>query len=40
MEMDARDRALKDSVDRRIEEARLEENLSASSDARDNLAAV
>ncbi|XP_021620551.1 ciliary rootlet coiled-coil protein 2-like [Manihot esculenta] len=40
MEMDARDRALRDTVDRRIEEASLEENLSASSDARDNLAAV
>ncbi|XP_021621496.1 uncharacterized protein LOC110621528 [Manihot esculenta] len=40
MEIDARDRALKDSVDRRIEEARLEENLSATSDARSNLAAT
>ncbi|XP_043815052.1 rootletin-like [Manihot esculenta] len=40
MEIDARDRALRDSVDRRIEEARLEENLSATSDARSNLAAA
>ncbi|XP_021597626.1 probable DNA double-strand break repair Rad50 ATPase [Manihot esculenta] len=38
MEMDARDRALRDFVDRRIEEAHLEENLSATSDARSNLA--
>ncbi|XP_021596622.1 protein BCAP-like [Manihot esculenta] len=40
MEIDARDRALRDSVDRRIEEARLEENLSATSDAWSNLAAA
>ncbi|XP_021593075.1 uncharacterized abhydrolase domain-containing protein DDB_G0269086-like [Manihot esculenta] len=40
MEMDARDRALREFMDRRIEEARLEENLSATSDARGNLAAV
>ncbi|XP_021620552.1 uncharacterized abhydrolase domain-containing protein DDB_G0269086-like [Manihot esculenta] len=40
MEMDARDRALRESVDRRIEEVRLEENLSATSDAQGNLAAV
>ncbi|XP_043805268.1 uncharacterized protein LOC122721494 [Manihot esculenta] len=40
MEMDARDRTLKESVDRRIEEARLEENLSATSDVRGNLAVV
>ncbi|XP_021603177.2 uncharacterized abhydrolase domain-containing protein DDB_G0269086-like [Manihot esculenta] len=40
MEMDARDRVLRESMDRRIEEARLEENLSATSDARGNLAAI
>lgn len=40
MEIDARDHALRDSVNRRVEEARLEENLSATSDARGNLAAV
>ncbi|XP_043806300.1 ciliary rootlet coiled-coil protein 2-like [Manihot esculenta] len=38
MEMDSQDRALMDSVDRHIKEARLEENLSATSDARSNLA--
>ncbi|XP_043806657.1 uncharacterized protein LOC122721798 [Manihot esculenta] len=38
MEVDARDHSLRESVDRRIEEARLEENLSATSDARGNLA--
>ncbi|XP_021609057.1 uncharacterized protein LOC110612586 [Manihot esculenta] len=40
MEVDARDHALQESVDRRVEEARLEENLSATSDARSNLAAA
>ncbi|XP_021621469.1 uncharacterized protein LOC110621498 [Manihot esculenta] len=40
MQIDARDHALRDSVNRRVEEARLEENLSATSDARGNLAAV
>ena len=40
MEVDARDRSLQESVDRRIEEARLEENLSATSDARGNLVAA
>ena len=40
MEVDARDLSLRESVDRRIEEARLEENLSATSDARSNLAAA
>ncbi|XP_021602721.1 myosin heavy chain, striated muscle-like [Manihot esculenta] len=40
MEIDARDHTLRDSVNRRVEEARLEENLSATSDARGNLAAV
>ncbi|XP_043813728.1 uncharacterized protein LOC122723882 [Manihot esculenta] len=38
MEVDARDHSLREFVDRRIEEARLEENLSATSDARGNLA--
>lgn len=38
MEVDARDQSLRDSVHRRIEEARLEENLAATSDARGNLA--
>ncbi|XP_043811063.1 uncharacterized protein LOC122723326 [Manihot esculenta] len=40
MEVDARDHSLRESIDRRIEEARLEENLSATSDARGNLAAA
>ncbi|XP_021626887.1 leucine-rich repeat-containing protein 45-like [Manihot esculenta] len=40
MEVDARDLFLRESVDRRIEEARLEENLSATSDANSNLAAA
>ncbi|XP_043817458.1 myosin-10-like [Manihot esculenta] len=40
MVVDARDLSLLESVDRRIEEARLEENLSATSDARSNLAAA
>ncbi|XP_021623915.1 transcriptional regulatory protein AlgP-like [Manihot esculenta] len=40
MEVDARDQSLRDSVDHRIEEARLEENLAATSDVRGNLAAV
>ena len=40
MEVDARDHSLQESVDRRFEEARLEENLSATSDARGNLAAA
>ena len=40
MEVDARDLSLRESVDRQIEEARLEENLSATSDARSNLAAA
>ncbi|XP_043806191.1 uncharacterized protein LOC122721716 [Manihot esculenta] len=40
MEVDARDHSLQESVDRRIEEARLEENLSATSDARGNLTAA
>ncbi|XP_043814063.1 uncharacterized protein LOC122723984 [Manihot esculenta] len=39
-EVDARDHSLRESVDRRIEEARLEENLSATSNARGNLAAA
>ncbi|XP_043807948.1 uncharacterized protein LOC122722124 [Manihot esculenta] len=38
LEIDAWDRALGDSVDRRIGEAHLEENLSATSDAWSNLA--
>ncbi|XP_043816666.1 MAP7 domain-containing protein 1-like [Manihot esculenta] len=38
MEVDARNRSLRESVDRRIEEARLEENISATNDARGNLA--
>ncbi|XP_043816614.1 golgin subfamily A member 5-like [Manihot esculenta] len=40
MEVDIRDRSLRESVDRRIEEARLEENISATSDARGNLVAA
>ncbi|XP_043816057.1 uncharacterized protein LOC110623175 [Manihot esculenta] len=40
MEVDARDHSLRESVDLRIEEARLEENLSATSDVRGNLAAA
>ncbi|XP_043805308.1 uncharacterized protein LOC110608243 [Manihot esculenta] len=40
MEVDIRDRSLRESVDHRIEEARLEENISATSDARGNLAAA
>ena len=40
MEVDARDHSLRESVDRRVEEARLEENLSATSDTRGNLAAA
>ncbi|XP_043812481.1 uncharacterized protein LOC122723656 [Manihot esculenta] len=40
MEVDVRDRSLRESVDRRIEEARLEENISATSDARGNLVAA
>ena len=40
MEVDARDHALRESMDRRVEEARLEENLSATSDARSNLVAA
>ncbi|XP_043808372.1 uncharacterized protein LOC122722241 [Manihot esculenta] len=38
--VDARDHSLRESVDRRVEEACLEENLSATSDARGNLAAA
>ncbi|XP_043808393.1 uncharacterized protein LOC122722256 [Manihot esculenta] len=38
--VDARDHSLQESVDRRVEEARLEENLSTTSDARGNLAAA
>ncbi|XP_021616553.2 uncharacterized protein LOC110617856 [Manihot esculenta] len=38
--VDARDHSLRESMDRRIEEARLEENLSATSDARGNLTAA
>ncbi|XP_021597647.1 ribosome-binding protein 1-like [Manihot esculenta] len=38
MEVDARDHTLQESVDHRVEEARLEENPSATSDARSNLA--
>ena len=40
MEVDARDHSLRESVDRRIEEARLEENISATNDARGNLIAA
>ncbi|XP_043811548.1 MAP7 domain-containing protein 1-like [Manihot esculenta] len=40
MEVDIRDRSLRESVDRRIEEARLEENISATNDARGNLVAA
>ncbi|XP_043813698.1 uncharacterized protein LOC122723864 [Manihot esculenta] len=40
MEVDARDHTLQESVDRRVEEAHLEENLSATSDAQSNLAAA
>ncbi|XP_043815239.1 rootletin-like [Manihot esculenta] len=40
MEVDARDHSLQESMDCRVEEARLEENLSATSDARSNLAAA
>ncbi|XP_021625020.1 tropomyosin-like [Manihot esculenta] len=40
MEIDVRDCTLRDSVDRRIEEAHLEENLSATSNAQGNLAAA
>ena len=40
MEVDARDYSFRESVDRQIEEARLDENLSATSDARGNLAAA
>ncbi|XP_043811049.1 tropomyosin alpha-3 chain-like [Manihot esculenta] len=40
MEADARDLSLRESVDRRIEEARRDENLSATVDARGNLAAA
>ncbi|XP_043808370.1 uncharacterized protein LOC122722240 [Manihot esculenta] len=40
MEVDARDHSLRESVDRWIEEARLEENLSATSDAKGNLTAA
>ncbi|XP_021624753.2 golgin subfamily A member 6-like protein 2 [Manihot esculenta] len=38
MDVDARDRSLRDTVDHRIEEARHKENLSATSDARGHLA--
>ncbi|XP_043807346.1 uncharacterized protein LOC110602086 [Manihot esculenta] len=40
MEVDARDHSLRESVNRQIEEARLDENLFATSNARDNLAAA
>ncbi|XP_043806618.1 uncharacterized protein LOC122721776 [Manihot esculenta] len=40
MEVDIRDRSLRESIDRRIEEARLEENISATNDARGNLVAA
>ena len=39
-EVDIRDRSFRESVDRRIEEARREENISATNDARGNLAAA
>ncbi|XP_043814598.1 uncharacterized protein LOC122724106 [Manihot esculenta] len=40
MEVDACDQSLRDTVDRRIEEAQHEENLIATNDARGHLAAV
>ncbi|XP_043805310.1 flocculation protein FLO11-like [Manihot esculenta] len=40
MEVDARDHSLRESVDRQIEEARRDENLTATSDARGHLAAA
>lgn len=40
MEVDARDLSLRESVDRRIEEAHRDENLTATSDARGHLAAA
>ncbi|XP_021631901.1 uncharacterized protein LOC110629302 [Manihot esculenta] len=40
MEVDARDESIQSTVDRQIEEARLEENLIATSDARGHLAAA
>ncbi|XP_043810672.1 golgin subfamily A member 5-like [Manihot esculenta] len=39
-EVDIRDRSFRESVDRRIEEARQEENISATNDVRGNLAAA
>lgn len=40
IEIDARDHSLRNSMDRQVEEARREENLSATSDARGHLAAA
>ncbi|XP_021629618.1 coiled-coil domain-containing protein 150-like [Manihot esculenta] len=40
MEVDAQDESIRSTVDRQVEEARLEENLIATSDARGHLAAA